>query len=51
MDPEANGAVAGRLVEILTKLEAEGLAELSDGARKGSARGIVRLPVGKGRKR
>lgn len=51
MDPDGNGADAGRLVEILTKLEAEGLAELSDGARKGSARGIVRLPVGKGRKR
>lgn len=51
MSPEGNGADATRLVEILTKLETEGLAELTDGARKGSARGIVRLPVGKGRKR
>ena len=33
------------LVEILHKLEAEGLAELSPGARNGSARGLVRLPV------
>jgi A/G-specific adenine glycosylase len=32
------------LVEILSKLEQEGLAELSPGARKGSARGLVRLP-------
>lgn len=32
------------LVELLTKLEKEGLAELTPGARKGSARGIVRLP-------
>jgi A/G-specific adenine glycosylase len=32
------------LVEILAKLEQEGLAELSPGARRGSARGLVRLP-------
>jgi A/G-specific adenine glycosylase len=51
MDPDGNGADAARLVEILAKLESEGLAELSAGARKGSARGIVRLPLGKGRKR
>jgi len=36
---------AGALVEILVKLEAEGLAELSPAARKGSVRGIVRLPA------
>lgn len=51
MDREGDGAGTARLFEILTKLETEGLAELSDGARKGSARGIVRLPVGKGRRR
>jgi A/G-specific adenine glycosylase len=32
------------LVEILAKLEQEGLAELSPGAKKGSPRGLVRLP-------
>ena len=35
----------GWLVEILGKLEQEGLAELTPGARNGSARGIVRLPA------
>lgn len=39
----SNGDVA-LLVELLTKLEQEGLAELTPGARKGSPRGIVRLP-------
>lgn len=34
----------GDLVEILVKLEQEGLAELSPSARKGSPRGLVRLP-------
>jgi len=34
------------LVEILSKLEQEGLAELTPGARAGSMRGIVRLPTG-----
>lgn len=33
------------LVEILSKLEHEGLAELTPGARKGSPRGLVRLPA------
>lgn len=51
MDPDGNGADAPRLVEILAKLESEGLAELSVGARKGSSRGIVRLPARKARKR
>lgn len=51
MDPDGNGADLDRLVGILTKLESEGLAELSPGARKGSARGLVRLPVGKAKKR
>ncbi|MFY9588274.1 MAG: A/G-specific adenine glycosylase [Actinomycetota bacterium] len=37
---------ADRLVEILTTLEKEGLAELTPAARKGSARGLVRLPAG-----
>ncbi|HVL90770.1 MAG TPA: hypothetical protein VM841_11105, partial [Actinomycetota bacterium] len=32
------------LVEILTQLESEGLAELSPAARRGSPRGTVRLP-------
>lgn len=32
------------LVELLIKLEREGLAELTPGARKGSPRGLVRLP-------
>jgi A/G-specific adenine glycosylase len=40
----------GRLVEVLTTLEREGLAELTPGARKGSPRGLVRLPT-RGRKR
>ncbi len=35
-----------RLVEALTNLEREGLAELTPGARNGSPRGIVRLPTG-----
>ncbi len=34
-----------RLVEILTALEKEGLAELTPVARRGSARGLVRLPA------
>ncbi|HEX9697693.1 MAG TPA: A/G-specific adenine glycosylase [Actinomycetota bacterium] len=48
------GTLAGRmhhherslewLVEILTQLEGEGLAELSPAARRGSPRGTVRLP-------
>ena len=40
------GADPARLVEILTALESEGLAELTPAARKGSARGLVRLPAG-----
>jgi A/G-specific adenine glycosylase len=51
MDPNGNGADLERLVEILGKLESEGLAELSAGARNGSSRGIVRLPLGVGGKR
>jgi A/G-specific adenine glycosylase len=50
MDPHGNAGDAARLAEILTKLESEGLAELSPAAREGSARGVVRLP-GKRRKR
>ena len=41
--PDGDGDTA-LLVELLAKLEQEGLAELTPGARKGSARGIVRLP-------
>lgn len=51
MDPDGNGADAARLAEILAKLESEGLAELSAAARKGSSRGIVRLPLGAGKRR
>jgi len=51
MDPDGKGADLERLVDILSKLEAEGLAELSPGARKGSGRGLVRLPIGKARQR
>lgn len=40
-----DGGDARRLIEILTALEKEGLAELTPAARKGSARGLVRLPV------
>lgn len=43
MHPDGDGDPA-TLAEILTKLEAEGLAELTPAARKGSARGVVRLP-------
>jgi A/G-specific adenine glycosylase len=39
-----DGAQGDRLVEILLRLEGEGLAELSPGARRGSPRGLVRLP-------
>jgi A/G-specific adenine glycosylase len=39
-----------RLAEILTVLEKEGLAELSPAARKGSARGKVRLPAERARR-
>jgi A/G-specific adenine glycosylase len=45
MHPNGDGDT-GTLVEILSKLEAEGLAELSPGARTGSPRGLVRLPLG-----
>ena len=38
-------ADASRLAEILTALEKEGLAELTPAARKGSVRGLVRLPA------
>jgi A/G-specific adenine glycosylase len=38
------------LVEVLSKLEREGLAELTPGARSGSTRGIVRLPTGSPRR-
>jgi A/G-specific adenine glycosylase len=51
MDPEGNGADLERLVEILARLESEGLAELSPGARKGSGRGLVRLPLGETKRR
>jgi A/G-specific adenine glycosylase len=51
MDPGGKGTDLERLVEILAKLESEGLAELSAGARKGSGRGLVRLPLGTARKR
>jgi A/G-specific adenine glycosylase len=44
MHPNGDGDVRA-LVEILSRLEAEGLAELSPAARKGSGRGLVRLPV------
>ena len=43
-------ADTGRLVEILTALEKEGLAELTPAARKGSSRGLVRLPAGSRRR-
>ncbi|HJR18993.1 MAG TPA: A/G-specific adenine glycosylase [Actinomycetota bacterium] len=43
MHPDGDGDPA-LLGEILAKLEKEGLAELTPAARKGSARGIVRLP-------
>ena len=43
MHPAGDGDPA-LLRELLAKLEQEGLAELSPAARKGSARGIVRLP-------
>ena len=48
MHPDGDGDPAA-LAEILNKLEREGLAELTPAARKGSSRGIVRLPskVGK----
>jgi A/G-specific adenine glycosylase len=50
MDPGGGGTDIERLVELLAKLESEGLAELSAGARKGSSRGIVRLPMGGARR-
>jgi A/G-specific adenine glycosylase len=43
MHPNGDRDVS-QLVELLSKLEAEGLAELTPGARKGSPRGLVRLP-------
>ena len=43
MHPNGDGDRA-TLVDLLARLEREGLAELSPAARKGSARGIVRLP-------
>lgn len=49
MHPD-NEADTALLVELLAKLEQEGLAELTPCARKGSARGIVRLPSGSGRR-
>lgn len=42
---DGDGSDLEPIVEVLAKLEQEGLAELSPGARKGSARGIVRLPL------
>jgi len=43
---DANGdRDIGRLAEVLSKIEQEGLAELTPGARKGSPRGLVRLPA------
>jgi A/G-specific adenine glycosylase len=45
MHPEGDGDPA-LLAELLVKLEQEGLAELTPSARKGAARGIVRLPAG-----
>ena len=51
MNRGAGGAESDRLVEVLIKLESEGLAELSPAARKGSPRGLVRLPLRKGTKR
>ncbi len=47
MGPNADPS---RLVELLTALEKEGLAELTPAARNGSARGIVRLPSGRPRR-
>ena len=47
MGPDAD---MSRLAEILTALEREGLAELTPAARKGSARGVVRLPTGAARR-
>ncbi|MGH2795007.1 MAG: hypothetical protein ACRDKG_11970, partial [Actinomycetota bacterium] len=43
MHPDGDGDPA-LLGEILAQLEKEGLAELTPAARKGSARGVVRLP-------
>ena len=46
MHPDGDGDPR-TVVEILVKLEAEGLADLTPAARGGSARGVVRLPAGK----
>lgn len=43
MHPNGGGSIDD-LVEVLLRLEQEGLAELTPGARRGSPRGIVRLP-------
>lgn len=44
LHPDARDRDLGWLVEILERLEQEGLAELTPAARKGSPRGLVRLP-------
>jgi A/G-specific adenine glycosylase len=45
MGPNGSTSDLAKLVEILGKLEQEGLAVLTPAARKGSPRGLVRLPV------
>jgi A/G-specific adenine glycosylase len=44
MHPDDHERDLGWLVEILERLEEEGLASLSPSARRGSPRGVVRLP-------
>lgn len=44
MHPNGHDRDLSWLVEILERLEEEGLAELTPGARRGSPRGLVRLP-------
>jgi A/G-specific adenine glycosylase len=44
LHPNGNDRDLTWLVEILERLEEEGLADLTPGARRGSPRGLVRLP-------
>lgn len=46
MGPKGSTSDLAQLVEILGKLEQEGLAVLTPAARRGSPRGLVRLPAG-----
>ena len=45
MGPNGAASDLAQLVEVLGKLEQEGLAVLTPAARKGSPRGLVRLPM------